>query len=81
MEVDLGLTKQSNVVTMLGVKYTDDQIERRLREAQLLPALTTLFRSCVVEAIFQDSADLAEAVKSLAQQVSKPTCSEDHHWH
>ena len=51
--------------------------ERRKREAQLARTMTTVFRCCVMRASFlsPDRADLGEAVKSLVQQMSRPSTS------
>ena len=89
----LGLSKLSNTVLTPGIRDMHDQIERRKGEAQLSPTMTTVFRSCVMRSSFlsQDHADLAEPVKSLSQQLSKPStrsleffqkaiCLADHFW-
>ena len=74
----LGLNgKGVKTVATPGIKKTDAQEEQRLIEPQLGKAETTLLRSCLMRASFlsQDRADLPEAVKSLAQQMSRPTRS------
>ena len=77
----LGLLKSSNAVSTPGTRHTDDQVERRNGEAQQYPAMTTVFQSCVVRASFlsQDRADLGEAAKGLAQQMSTPSTSSMEH--
>ena len=70
-----------NTVTTPGVKKTDAQEERKLQEPQLSKEETRLYRSCLMRASFlaQDRADLPEAVKRLAQHMSRPTrtCMEE----
>ena len=60
-----------------GTKPTEARVEQRKRETQLSKSHGSAFRSCLMRASFlsQDRADLGEAVKSLAQQMAKPTAS------
>ena len=64
---------RSLAVSTPGTRHTDDQVERRKGEAQLSPTMTTVFRFCVMRASFlsQDRAGFGEALKSLAQQMSR----------
>ena len=74
----LGLAgKETKSVSTLGVKKTDAQEERKLGEPPIGRNETTMFRSCLMRTSFlaQDRADLPEAVKCLAQQMSSPTRS------
>ena len=69
--------KDAKPVATPGIKKTDAQEGRRVLEPPLGRADTTLFRSCLMRASFlaQDRADLPEAVKCLAQQMSAPSRS------
>ena len=69
--------KDAKSVVTPGIKKTDAQEEKQLLEPPLGRAETTLFRSCLMRASFlsQDRADLPEAVKCLAQQMSTPSKS------
>ena len=69
--------KEAKSVAAPGIKKTDAQEEQRLLEPPLGRSETKLFRSCLMRARFlsQDRADLPEAVKCLAQQMSTPSKS------
>ena len=73
---DLGLDKENaKGLTTPTIKIDDAEIERRKHEQALAREMTTMFRSCVMRLSFvsQDRADLAEPVKTLSRQMSRPT--------
>ena len=73
---DLGLDKSNTKsLTTPTIKIDEAEVERRKHEQPLDRQSTTTYRSCVMRLSFvsQDRADLAEPVKTLARQMSKPT--------
>jgi hypothetical protein len=72
----LGLDGQrTKPMSVPGTKLNDVEVEQRKRMPALTSTETTLYRSNVMRAAFlaQDRGDIGDAVRSLAQGMSKPT--------
>ena len=73
---DLGLdSTRTKPVVHPGAKLTQADVDKRQQEPELDRKQAARYRSNVMRASFiaQDRPDIAEAVKSLAQFMSKPT--------